>query len=148
LGGHPRVLEPQREVVGATPRGDDVGPVGRAGQPLEVDVPEPGDVAAVGDQVVDRDEVVVGRPQLVGGAQHDVEARGVLGEEQAQLAVVQPQPLHAAEAGPEAGDGGGHGRGGHAEGGGGGVGGDQVVGVVDAADRGVEDGAVVELEAL
>jgi hypothetical protein len=86
--------------------------------------------------------------ELVGGAQHHVETGRVLGEQNAQLTVVQPQPFEAAEARAEAGHGACDGGGVDPQAAGGGVGRDQVVGVVDAAHHRVQPRPVAELEAL
>src|SRR5260370_227767 len=71
------VLPPHRQLVGRGAGGHHLRlPVG-AGQPLEVDVPQPGHVATVGDAVVDGDQVGTRVAELVRGTQHLVEARRV-----------------------------------------------------------------------
>ena len=55
-GGDARVLEPHRHLGGPRAGADDAADA--AGEQLEVGVPDPGDVAAVGDPVVERDPEV------------------------------------------------------------------------------------------
>src|SRR6202042_3532115 len=78
-----------------------------AGQQLEVGVPDPGDVAAVGDAVVEDGQQV----QLVGlecqRAQDLVGAGGVLDQQDRQLGTADGDSLGAAEGGADRGQAGG-----------------------------------------
>ena len=55
-GRHPAVLEPERKLCGTIARCDD--PPQARYERLDVDVPDPGDVTAVGDPVVQRNHGV------------------------------------------------------------------------------------------
>ena len=92
---HAGVLEPQRHLLGARARRTRRAAPGR--EHLEVGVPDPGDVAPVGDPVVQRDpevELAVLEHQR---AQHLVGARRVLHEQDRQLAPAHRESLHAPE---------------------------------------------------
>ncbi len=79
-----RVLQPQRELGGA--RAAAGGAAHAPGEQLEVGVPDPGDVAPVGDLVVEHAEQVVLAGLERERAQHLVGAGGVLHEQDPQLA--------------------------------------------------------------
>ena len=74
----------------------------RPAQHLEVGVPDPGDVAAVGDPVVERDPEVERAVLERQRAQHLVRAGRVLDQQDRQLAAVDRDRLHAAEGAGEA----------------------------------------------
>ena len=79
-----RVLQPHSQLGGADTAAG--GAANASGEQLEVGVPDPGDVAAVGDVVVERAEQVVLARLQCQSAQHLVGAGGVLDEQDAQLA--------------------------------------------------------------
>ena len=73
-----------------------------AAQQLEVGVPDPGHVAAVGDVVVQREPEVERALLERQRAQHLVRAGGVLDEQDRDVAPVDRDRLHAAEGAAEA----------------------------------------------
>ena len=79
----------------------------RGDERLEVDVPDPRDVAAVGDLVVERDHGDA-RRSAVDERAHDLVGAGrVLDQQHQQAAVADRDPLEAAEGGREAAQAGG-----------------------------------------
>src|SRR3954471_10583211 len=94
------VLESERELGGTAARRHD--PVDAAEQRLEVDVPDPRDVAAVCDRVVQRDDGNARRTTLDERAHGFVRARGILDQQQEQLLAVDRDALEPAESGAEA----------------------------------------------
>ena len=97
---HERVFEPHGHVLSAGAGADDRADA--AFELLEVDVPEPGDVRAVREEVVDGDEeralAVVGEDR----AEHLAEADRVLDQRQEELALLDRDALQSPEGGGEA----------------------------------------------
>ena len=100
LGVDPRVLQPQRHLLGARAAAGDAPHAAR--EHLEVGVPDPGDVAAVGDPVVERDPQVELPVLERERAQHLVRAGRVLDQQDRDLAAVHGDRLHAPERAAEA----------------------------------------------
>ena len=71
---------------------------------LEVGVPDPRDVSAIGIAIVERGEQARPPTHLEQGADRGVEAGGVLHQDQTQLAPIDRNLLQAAERGSEVGD--------------------------------------------
>jgi hypothetical protein len=95
-----RVLQPQRHLLGAGSRTGDIRDPPR--QQLEVGVPDPGDVAAVGNAVVQRQPEVVRAVLEDQRAQHLVGARRVLDQQDQHVAAVDRDSLDAPERAAEA----------------------------------------------
>ena len=93
--GKPAVREAERELCGALAADDD--PAGALQEWLEVDVPDPGHVAPVGDPVVQRDDQRRWRGSVVERPDRLVRARRVLDEEQEDALVADHEALEAAE---------------------------------------------------
>src|SRR3972149_905267 len=88
------VLEAEGHVPGARTR--DGERAGLAGEQLEIDVPGPGEIAAVGDVVVEEQGNILRLPVGGGGAEDLVEAGRVLGEDDVDAAAGDREPLLAA----------------------------------------------------
>ena len=125
------VLQSQRHVLGATP-GDD-GRCRAVRQQLEVGVPDPGDVAAVGDVVVQEQEQALLARHGGDGAQHLVESGRVLAEEDLHAPAVDLEALLPPERGVDRLDAGAHRFDVEAQRQAAGEGRERVVGVVEAA---------------
>jgi hypothetical protein len=95
-----RVLEAQRELRGALAGRDQ--PLEPAEQRLEVDVPDPRDVAAVCDLVVERDQQQRGRARRHERADDLVRAGRVLDQQNEQRTVADRDPLEPPECGRRA----------------------------------------------
>ena len=93
----PGVLEAQRHLGRARPAAHDAPQP--AGEDLEVRVPDPGDVAPVGDVVVEDGKDIMFAVLQRERAQHLVGARGVLDQQQQQVAAGELDGLGAAEGG-------------------------------------------------
>ena len=88
------------ELGGPVAGGDQ--PLGAAEQRLEVDVPDPRDVLAVRDRVVQRDEQQRGRAALQQRVDDLVRTGGVLDQQHEHRLVARRDALEAAEGGAEA----------------------------------------------
>ena len=93
------VLEPYGHVVSSIAGGHDGDCL--ALQLFEVDIPDPGDVGAVGLAVVEGDQEVVAFGEVDGGSQRLVEAGWVLGEDEVEVPAAKFHALLAAEGGAE-----------------------------------------------
>ena len=100
LGRKAGVLAAQGELGGAVPRRDDA--LEAVEQRLEVDVPDPRDVLAVGDRVVERDHGDARRTALDERPDRLVRAGRVLDQQHQQPPLADRDPLEAAERGAEA----------------------------------------------
>ena len=90
-----RVLEPHGHVFGAQAGAH--GHVHALGEAFELDVPQPGDVGAIGESIVDRDQQGASTGRGQDGPQHFRKADRVLDQRQKQLATVDLDALQSTE---------------------------------------------------